>query len=263
MDLTSTLQRLGLKEPLTGNDEPFHKYNLEDSDDRSTVSLRYEKRFREQLEVDLGLSSDVYSTHTFTKSPELDQTLETMTEALSLGDLPPEVEFCLLQPVIQHEEGDDDDYGKEGPQKEQEQGLGLGVRLLLKDWEIGTDLANYTYQDPYTVEARPPPRKVPHSPPSGTGAAAPPQLLTQAQTQPTMQDVARPPALASQPSSQPWLASGVRRAADSQGIAPAMNAQSQTQSGDVMMASTQVLPGPFGGRSTKKKPEKKKRMGGF
>ncbi|KAF5315685.1 hypothetical protein D9611_004780 [Ephemerocybe angulata] len=259
LDLAPTLKQFGLEETFAEDQEPFAKYDLEDSDKRTAGSLRLEKRYREQLEVDLRLSRNVFSSQPFAKASEVDQTLETMTEALSLGDTPPEVEFGFLRPVFKKDE-EEDTEGEQG------RGLGMGVKLLLKDWEISSDLTNYTYHDPYnTVEARPQPRRHPAAPMTApTAAMAPPQLLTQP-TQTTQKSV-RPPTLVPQLFSQPGLIPMVKKSSsssESQRIVPANHTQSQTQTQDVLMASTQVLPGPFGGRPTKKKAEKKRRMGGF
>ncbi|KAJ3540967.1 hypothetical protein NMY22_g4089 [Coprinellus aureogranulatus] len=102
MDLAPTLQQLGLPgDSLEGEGgDPFTKFNLIDGDSRTGPSLRLEKRSREQLEVDLRLSRNVFSAQPFVKLGEVDQSLETMTEALSLGDGPPDVDFGYLQPTI-------------------------------------------------------------------------------------------------------------------------------------------------------------------
>jgi hypothetical protein len=250
MNLNSTMAILeeGISGDLEQAEEPFTEFNLKDDDNRTVESLRLEKRHREQLEMDLRLSRDVFSAHGFAKAKEVDHTLETMTEALSLGDSPPDVEFGFLRPTIRRAKDDESKDDNRGS------GLGLGVKLLLKDWELGADVEDYDYRDPYSTtdtphlpKTRPSPVVAPDPPPP---TAAPPQLLTQKDLYPIQRFTqSGPPAL---------------KKSESQTIVPTGVSQPQTQTQEVLMASTQILPGPFGGRQVaKKKPEKKKRMGGF
>ncbi|KAJ2913436.1 hypothetical protein MD484_g6974, partial [Candolleomyces efflorescens] len=250
MNLNSTLRILeqGISGDLEQAEKPFTELNLKDDDDRTVECLRLEKRYREQLEMDLRLSRDVFSAHGFAKAKEVDSTLETMTEALSLGDSPPEVEFGFLRPALRKAKDDEPTGDNQGL------GMGLGVKLLLKDWELGADAEDYDYRDPYSTtdtphlpKTRPSPVVAPDPPPP---TAAPPQLLTQKDLYPIQRLT---------PNGLPPL-----KKSESQTIFPTGASQTETQTQDALMASTQILPGPFGGRQVaKKKPEKKKRMGGF
>ncbi|KAJ2932917.1 hypothetical protein H1R20_g4197, partial [Candolleomyces eurysporus] len=179
VNLNSTMAILeeGASGDLEQAEEPFTEFNLKDDDTRTPQSLRLEKRYREQLEMDLRLSRDVFSAQGFAKAKEVDHTLETMTEALSLGDSPPDVEFGFLRPTPRKatdDESNDDDRVLE---------LGLGVKLLLKDWELGADVEDYAYWDPYSTTDTPqPPKTQPVAvvaPQILPPTAAPPQLLTQ------------------------------------------------------------------------------------
>ncbi|KAF8272033.1 hypothetical protein EI94DRAFT_1796433 [Lactarius quietus] len=131
--------------------EQLHKYDLILGEYRSGSSIRRESEAREQLAVDLALSTDVFSAQPFAK-PHTDLTeddgLETMScaaEAMTLSETgPPPVHFGLLNPIAHTAQGTTDD-GASSTDLE----LPPGVRLLLAEWEIGTDPDHFTYHDPY------------------------------------------------------------------------------------------------------------------
>uniref|UniRef100_A0A0W0FLK0 Uncharacterized protein n=1 Tax=Moniliophthora roreri TaxID=221103 RepID=A0A0W0FLK0_MONRR len=224
-------------------------FDLNMDEDHLIQAERRQKEAREQLSLDLMLSKDVFCHRPVTMTPasSADLALETMTEALTLGAEPPPVDFSFLHPVrkADYYSRDEDNDSEIAP---------LGVRLLLKEWELGANPEQMVYKDPYeddTLQKEPDtgPRFVHYSPPSPQEAYIPPSqvppslIVTSNSMVPTIQVTSKQhssqqsPAFESQPS------------------------QGQRDESQGFIASTQVLPGPFGGRP-KKKPAKK-RMGGF
>ncbi|KAL0581563.1 hypothetical protein V5O48_000492 [Marasmius crinis-equi] len=211
---------------------------FEDEDTDARIRRRQEKA-REGLSLDLILSKDIYCHRPV---PSLTPALETMAGALSLSEEPPSVAFSFLQPMHSG-----DHYSKEEEKDEQVE-MPLGVRLLLKEWEIGTDPNDAVFTDPYG-EQEPPNilrKKSAFSPPPiepvpfEVQPQAPPMVLASSTLAPTPVTKTLP-----QTFSQPIDNLPVPSEGETQG----------------MFASTQVLPGPFGARP-KKKPGKK-RLGGF
>ncbi|KAI5826906.1 hypothetical protein K523DRAFT_280073 [Schizophyllum commune Tattone D] len=174
-----------------------------------------------------------------------------------------------------------------------------GPRLLLSEWTLGDDPSEYEFHDSYDADAaeRSPPvaRRKAAKPTSTAGilsaelqqrsqppfvvASQPPPVM--ASQPPPVVASQRPPAVsmrAAFPSTQrpPAFASTqppARRPLQAAGSEPNMMdvgqsqptaefSQSQSQGMD-FMPSTQVLPGPFGGRPAPKKKAAKKRVGGF
>lgn len=279
--------------------ESLHSYDLIKNNDRTALSLRRENSAREQLAVDLVLSRDVYSPSAFVPPREVGNDLETMTEALSLGghdaDEPPEVEFGYLRPVMKAKNKDhyDRNSGYEGGDAEEQSesdgagkvSLPMGVRLLLKDWEVGTKVKDHVFQDPYNTTGEAAPRPTAHP------ALAKFRLMSTAPTSQPIRSQRPPPILPSQ-----LVAGGPGSASQPPFKRPPMTVQSQdtfirpntlfntrtqqppgmglpqqsqvpqdfSQQSQQFMASTQILPGPHGGRpSVPKKKSAKKRLGGF
>ncbi|TFK55080.1 hypothetical protein OE88DRAFT_1732355 [Heliocybe sulcata] len=251
--------------------EALRCYDLESTPDRPGPSYRLEAEAREQLTLDLALASDVFSLNPFRipHTEDVDDALETMsraTESMSISvPEPPPVQFGYLRPVMKSKM---DYYSKEeqpkGPDT-QEVELPLGARLLMQEWEVGEDPNDYVYRDPY--DAAPPPMKAATQKRTQPGAL---DVLSRSQP-----DLQRPPLIVPARTlapSIPAIQAAPRRApAHSQEFARPgrMGAASQptvpeSQSQDIFMANTQVLPGPFGGRlPAVKKKVAKKRMGGF
>lgn len=254
--------------------EALRSFDLRDDPERSEQSVRQESEARELLALDLALASDVYSSQSFSNSSSNPrqylsadhlEELETMTESLSINAEPPQVDFRYLRPIPK---GSVDHYESEA-QPEQEQGIcPIGVRLLLKDWEVGTNPDKFTYIDPYDESQPQPIRHRKFSPPR-VGPAT--QTHATAQSQPIGPPVVvplgftvppaanghaqRPPFVAQ---SQPSAVAQPMRMSNTQG------AESNSAFSQDFMMSTQILPGPHGGRPmpSKKKPPKK-RLGGF
>ncbi|KZV72921.1 hypothetical protein PENSPDRAFT_750563 [Peniophora sp. CONT] len=302
------------------------KYDLKEDDFRSGTSIRRERTAAQQLALDLALSSHVYAPHAFSTaekatappsvSASLEDDIDAMSQAASVMKLAdddpaaqvPDVHFGFLKPTLSNElprkkrkggsqSADDNDDNDEG-----EHEIPLGVRLLLSEWDVGTDPEAYEYFEPYGVDEENP-RPLRTRQPTQTTSQAPTQTQTQRSTQVQSQRVPpvvaasqRPPTVVAtsqrpptiMPSSQP---PAIHRAVPPTtqrpgpsflGKAPSLGAfsfsrtqeQSQGESSQAsqIVPSTQVMPGPFGGRpggrvglggaGGTKKPAKK-RKGGF
>jgi hypothetical protein len=258
----------------------LNKYNLEMDDDRTGPSLRREKEARQQLALDLALSSHVFASRPFSTHDRManneDDAFDAMSraaEAMSLQDsvideIPP-VKFSILNPLLKnHEDEDQFDQSKE----EQP----LGVRLLLQEWEPSADPSLYEYFDPYATggpSATPyrsgqTSRTMLNQAPSQMSQCAPPTIAPSRAVPPILaSSQVMPPSImpSSQPFSQRPLGGTIGSMPDFTShmfTQPQMSqTQSQLQSQDIM-ASTQITPGPFDGRVIAKKPAKK-RVGGF
>ncbi|KAF4615131.1 hypothetical protein D9613_003155 [Agrocybe pediades] len=252
--------------------EYLQSFNLADDVDCSVQAREFERESCQQLAVDLALSADIYSDVSVVKAEPVDQTLELMTEALSLGNEPPLVEFRFLRPLekISAYSEDKTTFSK-APE------LPIGVRLLLKDWD-NADPEDYVYRDPYdlsssTASSAIPLPKMPRQP-------GQPPIITQSQSQKPPTIMASSAATALKPEPNPRKATAQVQSQDrfASNMVPGFGStrldrsminssqpppQTQSQSQE-MFASTQVLPGPHGGRPSmpKKKPVKK-RLGGF
>ncbi|KAG6814491.1 hypothetical protein H0H92_000016 [Tricholoma furcatifolium] len=263
-DITCILQRLDPTFPsdVQSGAEAFKSYDLRENPERSVHSMRYEKEAREQLILDLALSTDIFSSQPFLRGSEEGLALEDLARTLSLAEEPPVVDFGYLRPRLKSHyktdgEEDSDDLGS------------MGVRSLIKAWQVGASPEDYVFVDHYDGSAPVPP------PIQKLGSA---QAKDDAKELVGTQTVQRPPtivaasALPARPpevgrrtlvQSQPDFRKVPPLAFGSQ--VPLTDAQSsQSQSQELMMTSTQVLPGAHGGRpmATKKKAAKK-RMGGF
>lgn len=199
----------------------------------------------QQLTLDLIMSSDIFSETTFSQPNEVDNSLETMTKALSLrGDSLPEVKFGYLRPLSKRRSYYDVEAGRDEPQPE----IPMGVRCLLKEWD-NNDPDEYIYQDPYEEEP-----ETSLKPAIGKTISRsvsknkhPPKILT-----------SKAIPLASREETQ-----GTKLKVQSQttGLAPYFESQGPMGSSQTLVASSQVVPGPSGARSAKK--AAKKRLGGF
>ncbi|KAI0030758.1 hypothetical protein K488DRAFT_53551 [Vararia minispora EC-137] len=245
----------------------LRKYDLKMDDYRTGPSLRRETEAREQVALDLSLASHIFAPYPFSKgmpSTNDDDALEVMsraTQAMSLDDDLPSIKFGYFKPTLRttpYRDGDAAEDKDEQPP---------GVRLLLQEWDIGTDPETYEYHDPYGVDSIMPsaaalprsgvPKQQRATPgPSQASQHAPPPILV---TRP-----APPPIFsASQPAPAPTFSN-----TQPPRVAPQPSALRKNASLDIVgpstqeMASTQIVPGPFGGRPPVKKPAKK-RIGGF
>ncbi|KII88338.1 hypothetical protein PLICRDRAFT_110552 [Plicaturopsis crispa FD-325 SS-3] len=230
--------------------DSLRAYDLASHSEASGSVLRIESHAREQLSLDLALSTDVLSTQPFSMPSKSDSdNLETMSmaaEAMSLDDVPPPVHFGYLRPVPK---GAKDHYNRslgdapdDAPSEELESPL--GVRLLLKEWEVGVDPEDFEYTDPYD-------NSVPHVIPE----------RQQRRKKPTTDEDSTQQIDPTQ-SQCPPLVIAARAAQSSRTLAfgsqPTM-ADIPPSSQDIM-TNTQIWAGPHGGRqaTAKKKPAKKR-----
>ncbi|KAF8636607.1 hypothetical protein AX17_003417 [Amanita inopinata Kibby_2008] len=212
------------------------RFDLQPKGDRTYRSMRREVRAREQLALDLVLASSVYSNQPLSRPKKTDGGLESMTEALSLDNDPPPLQFGYFHPVQQEGE---DNKAVIGP---------AGVRLLLGEWESGTDPRDYVYCDPYEE--------------SGTEGRPRPQMASEGVVEVARQMV-RPPTVLALSSLPPHVVAeatvqGLRQDVYSQAVGDRAGLTPVSQ--DVVV-STQILGGRYGGRPGVAK--KKKRLGGF
>ncbi|GBE82101.1 predicted protein [Sparassis crispa] len=273
-----------MEEHLEKTVDRLKQYNLDSDTDRPAVSYRRESESREQLLLDLSLSSNVFAPHPFMRAgepkdgidPNLDNVLETMsraTEAMSLQDAePPPVTFGFLRPVDKRSV----EYYTRGKtertpaESSRDLPLSLGVRLLLKDWDIGADPDTFSYHDLYEIS---------------NGVPKVQQRRTRYKpevAQPLMEDLGiqsqRPPPVLASSAMAPFAIATSHQSlvtrkpltgARSQevilgGSQPEEGGWNAPPSSQNFMTSTQVLPGPHGGRPLPaKKKLAKKRIGGF
>lgn len=230
------------------------------------TSLSMQANASEQLALDLSLSMDILSPRPFSDSANdnLDamETMSRATEAMSLTNEPPPIHLGYLRPKTR---GAMNNLSQLTSSVSQELDGPLGVRLLLKEWDVGADPNGYTYIDPYDESD--------HVATAVRRLKSPPQTFAPAQTQSQ-----RPPLvvasklLASQvapPPVAPKQVGIVKPQGSASGIStlrtgsqPIVRDLPSDASQQDYMASTQVLPGPHGGRHLTKKPMKK-RLGGF
>lgn len=241
-------------------EERLRRYDLVLDDYRSGSSLRRESEAREQLAVDLILSRDVYSAQSFAKAEtevtEGDEfeTMSRAAEAMTLSETLPSVHFGYLSPVpcVPADPGNPVKTADVVPT-----GVALppGVRLLLGEWETITHPDQYAYHDPYDDQQPVATSLIFHHPTQDRDGA---QATQSQQTVPTVIAYSRAGGAAGISNSQPISSHLDGRFLDSAG------ADIHTDS--LPMASTQILPGPFGGRlpmGKKKGAAGKRRVGGF
>ncbi len=242
-----------LAEDIRSIAERLRQYDLVLDDYRSGSSLRRESEAREQLAVDLALSTDVYSTQSFTKTEAEvteDEKFETMSRAAEAMTLePPSVDFGYLSPipVMTHSSPDIGSTSLALPP---------GVRLLLSEWITGTDPDQYAHRDPYD-DKQPEATTFIHRTPMGKNGRG--RDGSQArQSQPIA--TAAPPVVAHSRTAPLTVISS------SQPVTRHVAGSEDEPDSCGPVASTQVVPGPYGGRSftpRKKAGPVKKRAGGF
>ena len=253
----------------------LQSYNLLLGDNRSKASLKLENDACEQLALDLGMASHVYTSKSFSKSDPapLDQaqTFEDVVADMSLatGALsinvsgPPPVHFGFLTPVAAGSMDRSPSVGPEGPHTPQigeTELVPLGVRLLMDEWKVGEDPKDYEYFDPYgdPSDIFEPNRGVGKELVPGRNAQSQPMELTFQLNPPTVVAARAPPLIA--PSK--IVVKEREKIPVGGGFTQDHQVQAQGSSQDVMAVSTQVEPGKFGDRKTGQK-KRRKRVGGF
>ncbi|KAI6045703.1 hypothetical protein EDC04DRAFT_2558982 [Pisolithus marmoratus] len=244
--------------------EHLKKLQLESNREGTEISLQRQTEAREQLVIDLALSCDAFSPRPITKPRSTESEFGTVSEEKrrnGITDEPPDVEFSFFHPLRRIGANHYKIAEETNPMLSEEDtkvSCPTGVRLLLADWEVGSDVKNYTYRDPYNAT------EVDHA----SGPRRKQALRTPLPTQSTVVPSQRPPAIVAATGTR----SGVRpqwEVTGTQATHTAKQSYSQetfyhtfdTFSQDPM-TSTQVLPGPYGGRLTVGRKPTKKRIGG-
>lgn len=274
--------------------DPYHidrEIEIPDAD-------RRESEAREQLALDLTLSIDVFgstlikdtgqeeSSTVPNENPPEATLLAEATEKLSLSSSkkePPQMNFGFHRPVTKHGqkhllktsqdaegqtvEGDDKGIAK----------MPLGVRLLLAEWNVGDNPYDFEYADVYDLDGSGtqaqiaksqsqfrhwrPSEEVGAGPSRSTQSQAPPKIVTARSLAATQE---KPSATKSSQISfgQSRKPRGETQTQIQHGASQVETEPASSQP-PMMMANTQVVPGPFGGRKVPKKKPLKKRMGGF
>ncbi|KAJ6510161.1 hypothetical protein C8R47DRAFT_784787 [Mycena vitilis] len=246
-DLTATLSNLDadFSPDISTITERLRRFELNFGSECSPSSPRREIEDREQLALDLMLSQHVYSPHPFSTQADINSELETMTRTLSLDDEPPPITFGYLRPIPKDDEQDAQDM------------IAPGARLLLKDWDIGRDPREFFYKDP---DDEVPEEQVPIPVRRKKTSTELPKERQTADIQRLRSSVipfdTTRTFLSQEPNFQP-------RPAPISGSQPVLMSVAPCGMSEEFMASTQVLPGPYGGRPAMKKKIVKKRLGGF
>ena len=248
----------------------LQSHNLLLADDRTKASLKLENDACEQLALDLGMSSHVYTSKPFSKPDptplEQAQAFEDAVADISLatGALsinasgPPPVHFGFLTPVTDRSP----DVGQEKSRTREAELIPLGVRLLVDEWKVGEDPKDYKYSDPYGDEM-----------PSTTelrrraGKESVPTQNSQSQriepaprlNPPTVVAARAPPLVAP---SKTVVIEEREKVTVGGGFTQDNPLQIQGSSQDVMVVGTQAEPGKFGDRKAGQK-KRQKRVGGF
>ena len=244
------------------NCNALHEYlkelNLVSGVERHDLSVQRETEAREQLVLDLALSNDVYSARPFAQLRSFTASEATRNSIahpmeISYSEEPPEVKFGFFRPIRKSGADHYADQNQDNPSVSSP----LGVRLLLAEWELGTDPKDYTYRDPYglaDIDEQPIPqyRKPPAAPPMTQKKQLP------SQRPPPVVVATQPPVVHTVERAPTTIQSQSIQQTHSQQSEPGLDAFSQEP-----MMSTQVLPGPFGGRPAAGKKPIKKRIGGF
>ena len=262
--------------------------------DVPTRRNKREEGAMEEVALDLALSMDVFSAVPFVthpprdKGPLNDGELERATQALSitddgLGKPPPPVVFNFLRPrytitpaLGQGVEGDMDGSGTID--------LPLGVRQLLADWELGADPDQFAFRNPYKeheltlwrrggkATGKKPERDGLHeyTPVEAQTRSQIPVIMASSQLPPT---ILTQQALNKERMPPPGIAQeGGFGFGSTQGIAISQPLENLSRGGPsgassqtLLGPSTQVLPGPYGGRpeGNVAKKKQKKRAKGF
>jgi len=256
----------------------LQSHNLLLDDTRTKESLKLENDACEQLALDLGMSSHVYTSKRFLK-PDLapleqartfedvvaDMSLATGALSINASD-PPPVHFGFFTPIGTGPGDRSPDVEPEQsrtPQTGEAELVPLGVRFLMDGWKVGEDPKDYKYFDPYGDAT-----SGPSEPKRRFGNESSPIRNVQSQQiDPTSR--LNPPTVVATTRAPPLVAPSKTTVIKEREKTPVGGGftqdnpiQTQGSSQDVMMASTQVEPGKFGDRKTGHK-KRQKRVGGF
>jgi len=250
----------------------LQSHNLLLEDNRTKASLKLENDACEQLALDLGMASHIYTSKSFSKPDpapfDRAQTFEDVVADMSLatGALsinvsgPPPVHFGFLTPIAVGPMDRSPSVGPEGPRTPQTgepELIPLGVRLLMEEWKVGEDPRGYKYLDPYGDEE--PKRRAGEESVPTRNAQSQRMELTFQLNPPTVVAARVPPLVAPSKSA---VVKEREKVPVGGGFTQENPLQAQGDSQDAMVVSTQVEPGKFGDRKTGHK-KRQKRVGGF
>ena len=254
----------------------LQSHNLLLGDNRTKASLKLENDACEQLALDIGMASHVYTSKSFSKPDPVPldkaQTFEEVMADMSLatGALsinvsgPPPVHFGFLSPVatgFMDRSPSVEPEGLRTPQTGEADLVPLGVRLLMDEWKVGEDPKDYKYSDPYsddTSRLAAAGYRAGKEPVPGRNAQSQPMEQTFGLNPPTVVAARVPPLVAP---SKPVVKEREKTPIGG-GFTQDHPLQTQGSSQDVMVVSTQIEPGKFGDRKTGQK-KRQKRVGGF
>lgn len=268
-NLLRTMHRLpyDIPDDLSTFTEHLKKLQLESGGENAESFLRRQSEAQEQLAIDISLSCDAFSPRPIAIPRSTEAVSERFYEEnrhAGVTDEPPDVEFSFFRPFLKIGANHYMIPEETSPiltEEDTKISCPLGVRLLLADWEVGSDVEKYTYRDPYNATevdraSGPRPKQVLRTP-------APPQSTVVSSQRPPTVVAATGARSAVRPKWEVIGTEVTHTTKQSYSQETAFHPMFDTSSQDPM-PSTQVLPGPYGGRLTvgKKKPTKK-RIGGF
>ncbi|KAG2078176.1 hypothetical protein BDR04DRAFT_1226942 [Suillus decipiens] len=272
-DFKPFLRRMGLS-PADHWEEMYgllEAFSLSYSSDAPGSFAQREEESREQLILDLALSSVVFSAQPVYMSAapiEVDdvESMSLTTKALTLDDEPPEIQFGYLCPHLKlginhYPDGSRHKDAVAEPAQDTDFSSPLGVRLLLREWEVGKDVEAYTYHDPYNTEGDDPivpsregplPTAPVNTQTTTTTSQRPPLIVAGFEPRPPPIHVAQNHwgKFSTQPQGFTLRTTDIQHG----------NYPEPSQPSQELMMSTQVLPGPYGGRNGPNKKPVKKRL---
>lgn len=262
------------------------RYGLPAADAGQSRAQRLAATACEQVILDTTLSSHLFSPRTILGTEP--SVLSRPNEPLPAHLEPPSLQFSYFRPMAQpkgagvatQDSDEDDEHDWKRPNLKS-----VGVRMLLSEWHVGSDPAEYAWNNPYVLEPNaagsqsqvqekmakrkgPSPSPFPpRAPPTFQSSQAAPAILSTVREGVPSRFAATVPAFGSgfgggaAAKKVSFSASQPIAEASSGPYGDGMDSQSQSQMG----AATQVVPGAWGGRPAvaKDKKKAKKRMSGF
>ncbi|KAG1772809.1 hypothetical protein EDD22DRAFT_976463 [Suillus occidentalis] len=246
----------------------LESFSLSYSNDDPGSFVQQEEESREQLILDLALSSTVFSAQpvSMPAAPFRIDDVENMSlaaKALTLDDELPEIQFGYLCPysklgVNHYPDASRDKDAVAEPAQDADFCSPLGVRLLLREWDVGTDVESYAYNDPYNTKGddliAPSQERALYTAPNATVTTSqgPPLIVAGFESRPPPIHVARNHwgNFGTQPQGFALQTTGIQQESYPEPSQPSQE----------LMTSTQVLPGPYGGRNAPNKKLVKKRL---
>lgn len=229
--------------------ERLRTFDLSPQTEVLIQASRRQNKAREQLALDISLSKDIFSPKPFSQSSQ-NSTGAVGTEE-SLSSSSSAFHFHYLQPMPKS------DYYSKSTQEQEEDSITIpvGAGMLLDEWDIGADPEKYAFNDTYGDDTESN-REAKSRAQRKRGTTVQPQYTPPPSSfQPETQQL--PPSIVVLPATQLTTLPRI------EGVESQSTQIMEPESQGGLMMSTQVLPGPFGGRPTGKKKPPKKRLGGF